>query len=137
MVYKKSFCQSLHKLSLAFTSTGKKSCVTWTIVFVLPLSKLETGFMETVVGHLDGEPQTPWLACIPNAALLSLKLLLSVGRNISSKKWLHDLLLNEDWFQQWFSIHNLSTRISIHNLGFDFTYFYNKLILEPNIKEKT
>ena len=31
-----------------------------------------------------------------NVALLKFKLLLSVDRNISSKKWLHDLFFNED-----------------------------------------
>ena len=67
-----------------------------TIIYVLPLSKIETVLMETVGGRSTAEPQAPWLSHISNAALLSLKLFLSAGRNISSKKWLHDLFLNED-----------------------------------------
>ena len=47
-------------------------------------------------GSLNGEAQTPWLSFILNAALLILELLLSAGWNISSRKWLCDLLLNED-----------------------------------------
>ena len=45
---------------------------------------------------MNGELQTPWLSCISNAALLSLKGL-SIGANISSKKWLRDLFFNEDF----------------------------------------
>ena len=57
---------------------------------------LETVLAQTAVRSLNGEPQTPWLSCISNAALVSLKLLLSVGQNISSKKWLRNLSFNED-----------------------------------------
>ena len=49
------------------------------IIFVLPLSKLENVLVETVEVRLNGEPQTPWLSCISNAALLSLKILLFAG----------------------------------------------------------
>ena len=47
-------------------------------------------------GHLNVECQTPCLSCISNAALLSLELVLSAGRNISLKKWLRDFFLKED-----------------------------------------
>ena len=56
------------------------------IIYALPLNKLEIVLAQTVE-----EPSH-----ISNAALLNLKLLLSAGRNISSKKWLHDLFFNED-----------------------------------------
>ena len=36
------------------------------------------------------------LSCISNATILSLKLVLSAGRNISSKKWPCDLFFNEE-----------------------------------------
>ena len=66
------------------------------IAYILSLRKLETILAETVVGRLNGESLTPWLSCISNAARFSLKLLLSAGRSISSKKWLRDLFFNED-----------------------------------------
>ena len=47
---------------------------------------LKTVLTQTVVEGLNGEPQTSWLSCISNAALLGLRLLLYVGRNISSIK---------------------------------------------------
>ena len=66
------------------------------IIYALPLNKLETVLAQTVEGHLNGETQTLRPSHISNAALLNLKLLLSAGRNISSKTWLHDLFFNED-----------------------------------------
>ena len=57
-------------------------------------SSEQTVLMEAV-GAV--EPQTLWLNCIPNAALLSLKLLQSAGQNNSSEELLHDLFLNEDF----------------------------------------
>ena len=97
----------MHKWSLVLT-LFEKSYVKWMIAYILSLRKLETILAETVVGRLNGESLTPWLSFISNAARLSLKLLLSAGRSISSKKWLRDLFFNEDSnIHQWFSIHNL------------------------------
>ena len=50
-------------------------------------------YSVTIVTTYNDEPQTPWLNCFSNATLLSLKLLLSTGQNISSKQWLRDLFL--------------------------------------------
>ena len=49
-----------------------------------------------VSGRLNGEPQTPRMSCISNAAIPSLKILLSAGQNLSTEKWLRDLFFNED-----------------------------------------
>ena len=57
----------------------------------------QTILAGTVGGPLNHKPQTPCLSYISNAAVISLKLLLSVGQNISSKKWLCDLSLDEDY----------------------------------------
>ena len=90
---------------------------------------------------------------------LCLKLLLSEDPNISSKKWPHDLFLNENsnistmvfypqprvdhmrWVKKELlcKIISISIRQTFFHMFhmFDFTYFYNKLILEPKMKQKT
>ena len=57
----------------------------------------QTILAETVGGPLNRKLQTPCLSYISNAALISLKLVRSVGQNISSKKWLCDLSLDGDY----------------------------------------
>ena len=62
---------------------------------MISLSKLETVLAQTVGSYLNGEPQTPSLSYISNAKLLSFRLLLSAVQN-TSKKWLRNLVFNED-----------------------------------------
>ena len=70
---------------------------------------------------MNGEPQTPWLSCISNASIFSLKLLLSAGRNISSKERLCDLFYNEDFdissvifhSQPWVEHHTLGKKRTV------------------------
>ena len=81
----------MNKQSLEFMLLGKNT--TWCKQsFTYFLSELEIVSGQTVGGSLNGEPQS----CISNAARVSLILLLSIGENISSKKWLCDLFFNED-----------------------------------------
>ena len=74
-----------------------------------------------------------------NATLLSLKLLLSTGRNISYKKQLCDLFLNEDSIISTM-IFSSQPRVE-HTCGVKRTVmqnvfaFCNKLILEPKMKQ--
>ena len=68
----------------------KISYMVQAIIYILSLGKLETVLLHIVEGSSNGEPQTPWLSYISNAAVLSLKFLLFAGQNISSKRWLHD-----------------------------------------------
>ena len=56
---------------------------------------LKTVLAQIVVGRLNDELQRLWLSWISSAALFNLRLLLSVGWNIYSKKWLHDLFFYE------------------------------------------
>ena len=85
-------CNSLHKWLLGLTSFGKNP--TW-------LKGLFT-CLRPVGGRLNDEFQTPWVSCISNAALLSLKLLLFAGQNISFKND-YNLFFNEECFLMFFN----------------------------------
>ena len=68
-----------------------------TMVYVFSLSKLEAVLVQPVGWPSNHEPQTLWLSFISNGVFISLKILLSAGQNISSKKWLCDLSFDEDY----------------------------------------
>ena len=70
------------------------------MVYALSLSKLETVLAEAAGGRLNGEPLTPWLSCISNAALLILKLLLSASRNILTNGFVICFLMMIQTFHQ-------------------------------------
>ena len=87
---------------------------------------LKTVLVQTVVEHLNGEPQTP-LMLFSNTVLLWLKLVLTVGRNIAG--FVICFLMKALVFRQLFPIHNLKACVYYFVSNF---YFFTKWYLFKN-----